>query len=488
MPSDATEEQIERVSGDRQALSAPVRDTLLLPVPFGVAGNRSVGRLLRAVPDVRSARAIHGGALGNRAVGQLLARYEAFEHAKQGDHAKGSQTITRPFSSGGLQAYISLTSGEINALADLYASPEDLERADAVELAKLKALIARQLAGEKVEESDWDKATGGRYNRLNLRNAAHFGARNTALIDPGKVGGAPSSENNREKFLFFYNQTVVNAQTAYAQIGLPDPAVTQKWLDRAVLSAGFAEHFLMDAFSAGHLFSKDDFISVLAENLRQAGPAGVDLMLEQVAKTVLADPPSNALLASYEVTDKNIPWFGGGGYLGHPNLNRDNPVHGTVFKALLKHLYDDQEGRQAVYSALVKVVHDALSTNKNADGRIGVMVENDFGKWILSGDKTLATSTDTQDRIDRAIEEFRRQIEPYRKGPVTGGDPTGDAIKLMNAHFPRPTKATADLINRKVRLVTNTASGTVDALVDVMKKELPSILKALADRGEIQQT
>ena len=162
MSADATEEQIERVAGDHQALAAPAHDPSLLRAPFGTAGNQAVGRLLRAVPDVRSARAIRAGTLGNRAVGRVLARYEAFEHAKQGDHAKGSLTITRPFSSGGLQANISLTSGEINALADLYASPEELEHADAVELAKLKALIARQLAGEKVEESEWDKATGGR--------------------------------------------------------------------------------------------------------------------------------------------------------------------------------------------------------------------------------------------------------------------------------------------------------------------------------------
>jgi hypothetical protein len=483
MAGNAVEHEVEAQQSTERTALAPVPDWSAAG-PITAAGNAAIARLVRA--GVRPPLPI--AAAGNRATIRTLQRYDAYEHATQGDTAKGSMTVTMPHRSGGMQADVSLTSGEINALADLYASPEDLERADLTELAKLKALIARQQSGGTVQESEWDDATGGRYNRLNLKNSPHFGARNLQLINPGKVGGAPSSQNNREYFVKYYNETVVFAQSAYApQIGLYDPAVKQKWLDRAVLSAGFAEHFLMDAFSAGHLFSKDDFIAVLAENLRQAGPDGVDLILDQVAHGVLRDAKANALLGTYEITGKNIPWYGGGGYLGHPNLNDDNAVTGCVFKKLLQHMYDDTEGRQAVYSALVKVVHDALSTNKNANGLVGVEVENDFGKWILSGDRTLATSPDTQRMINKALEEFRRQMQPYRDGPVSGGDPTGDAVRLMNAHFPRPTAATVSLINTLVRRDTAGGSDTVNALVAVMLRELPSILKALDDRGEIRK-
>lgn len=43
-------------------------------------------------------------------------RYDAFEHAQAGDTARASQTVSI--------ASVDLTSGEINALADLYGSPE----------------------------------------------------------------------------------------------------------------------------------------------------------------------------------------------------------------------------------------------------------------------------------------------------------------------------------------------------------------------------
>jgi hypothetical protein len=294
---------------------------------------------------------------------------------------------------------------------------------------------------------------------------------------------ADAGLDNRAYFIKYYLQTVVTAQTAYATpIGLPVPGEKEKWLDRAVITAGFAEHFLMDAFSAGHLFNKTDFITVLKRNLDALSRDDRSKLLGSVARNVLADPPSKTLLGSYELTDKNVPWYLGGGWAGHPNLDGE-----AVFTGLLEHLYDDTEGRQAVYSALVKVVHDALSQHANADGSTGVEVENDFDKWTLSGDKTLASSTRTQQMIDKAIEAFRRSIEPYRNGPVSGTDPTAEATKIIKAHFPRPTAATVKLISGLITTTTDAAQGTINALVDVMKKELPSILSALKDRGEIRK-
>lgn len=437
----------------------------------------------QAQPLARAAGAIVPAGVSNRALARMLQRYEAYEHAREGDRAKGSATVSLPMSSGGVSGSVSLTSGQINALADLYASPEDLWNADAVEVERLKVLINKQMNDPKsVPESAWDDATGGRYNRLNLQNAPHFGARNTALVNPGNVSDL--GQDNRAYFVKYYMQTVVAAQTAYATpIGLPVAGEKEKWLDRAVVTAGFAEHFLMDAFSAGHLFNKNDFITVLKKNLDALGDDGRGNLLGAVAKNVIADPDSEKLLGTYELTDKNVPWYIGGGWTGHPNLN-----HESIFKGLLQHLYDDKEGRQAVYSALVKVVHDALSQHTNAGTtELGVEVQNDFDTWILSGDKTLASSTKTQNMIDKALEEFRRSIAPYRAGPVSGTDPAAEAAKIVNAYFPRPTAATVSLVSGLVTSTTDAARGTINALVDVMKKELPSILSALADRGEIRK-
>jgi hypothetical protein len=407
--------------------------------------------------------------------GMAVQRYEAFEHATQGDHAVGSMTVTI----GGNK----LTSGEINALADLYGSPEALWSADPVELANLLALIRRQVAGEDIPESAWDKASGGRYTKLNLRNAPHFAPRNVDIIKP--PDGTVAATNNRDQFERYYSETIVNAQRAFHQIGLFDPEYKQHWLDRAAVSAGFAEHFLMDAFSAGHLFNKDDFIAVLQANLDALDDKKLSDMFGSIAKQVLADPGSNTLLAQYEPVEAVGFNYGSLGYISiwRPNLDWE-----FAFKGLLEKLYKDPDGRQAVYSALVKVVHDQLSKHDAGGGKVGVEVENDISTtpWILSGDKTLKTSPETRDMIDRAIVQFRALMQPYRTGPVEGGGFAPGVEKVL-AYFPRPTKGSVVLIKGLIVEATDPAKGTATDLVQILKEQLPSILQNLEDRRKIKK-
>jgi hypothetical protein len=434
---------------DRSGVRAPGRDT---PQP---------GRPRRE-PRVDAVLALQRSA-GNAATARLL-RYDAYEHAKQGDHAKGSGKVTI--------AGIELTSGEINALADLYGSPEKLYSADAAELGKLVVLVRRQVAGGKVEESEWDDATGGRYTQLNLRNAAHFGVSNPDLVKPPAAGG--STQDNQAEFKRYFSESIVDAQEAYNDIGLPDPERRQRFLDRSMIAAGFAEHFIMDAFSAGHLFSKDDFIAHLKGNLDALSKSQTASLFSAVAKGVLADPGSRELLGNYEPGDTSILGW-------HPNFDRE-----FAFNALLEGLYEDPEGRQAVYSALVKVVHDRLDTHDAGGGLVGVEVENDQGAWVMSGDRTLDKSPETQRRIDLAIEESRALLDHFRHGLVSDAGGYAPGSERVIAHFPRPTKASTKLIADMIDEVTDPARGTIPALIEVMKAELPSILKALEKRGKVR--
>src|SRR5215467_14424092 len=257
---------------------------------------------------------------GNAAVHNLLQvqRYDAFEHAGEGDKVPGSQTITV----GG----VNLTSGEINALADLYGSPDEVYHADPAELARVVALVRKQEADpHSVSEADWDKATGGRYNKLNLANRGHFGPHNPDLINP--AGGSASVDDNRQEFLRMYSDTLVDAQNAFMHIGLPDPEHTKMYLDRAVIAAGFAEHYIMDAFSAGHLFNKDDFVAVTQENLGKLTAGQLSKLFDTVASGVLGHSDAKALLGQYEPA--KFQWVWGFIPAGRPNFD-----HPAAFKAL----------------------------------------------------------------------------------------------------------------------------------------------------------
>ena len=96
---------------------------------------------------------------GNHAVTAMIQRYDAFEHAKEGDKAAGSRSLNV----GGE----TLTSGEVNALADLYGTPDDLLKADPKEIKVLVGLVRRQVASR-------DRAVpldGGQRGQLRLRDA-----------------------------------------------------------------------------------------------------------------------------------------------------------------------------------------------------------------------------------------------------------------------------------------------------------------------------
>ena len=392
----------------------------------------------------------------------MIQRYDAFEHAKAGDRAAGKRTITVGGST--------LTSGEINALADLYGSPDDLLKADPSELKALVALVRRQVAGGTVAESEWDRASGGRYNQLNLKNSPHFAPRNSTIINPPSGSPTPSPDN-LTTFTRFYTETVKAIQDSQLE---SDPVKKQALVDRSTATAGFAEHYLMDAFSAGHLFNKDDFIEKLKTNLDTLAPANLTALFNSVAMGVVADKKSKDLLDDYETVDTH--------YGFHPNFSRP-----AAFQGLLEQLYKDPDGRQAVYSGLVKVVHDQLSNNPAGAGAVGVDVENKFEKWVLSGDRTLDKSADSQRIITKALEQFRAVLDDLRSAPRSLRSPTED-IATVTDYFPKPTAASEVTIARMVTKATDAAaSGTGAALVDILKVELPSILDALEKRGKIKK-
>lgn len=93
--------------------------------------------------DGGSALRRHGG--GNVARRYRRTGFEAYEHAGAGDKAAGSGKFTI----GEAPNEVVLTSGEVNALADLYGTLDDLKKADHAELLKLRDLVRQQQADPK---------------------------------------------------------------------------------------------------------------------------------------------------------------------------------------------------------------------------------------------------------------------------------------------------------------------------------------------------
>jgi hypothetical protein len=388
-------------------------------------------------------------------------RYEAYEHAELGDKAALSEKHI-------LQG-IELTSGEIDALGDYYATLSDLQNANRAELAELLRLIRKQKADPRsVSEADWDRATGGRYTQLNLQNRAHFAPQSAALIAP-----QPSTKpgvDNRSTWTNYHSQALGEARGAG---GEPSPSERSKKLAQAKITNAFGEHYLADSFSAGHLFNKDDTVAVVQMGIQGLSSKEMDLLLKYAADWIWGIKDLRDLISQYEST----AWH-------HADINSADR-----FKKVLEGIHKKRP--EAVANAIVKYVHDQLNT-WNASGVPGVQVENDYGTWLLSGDKTLRGSSDTQKWAAKGIEQARINIQTAsqdttRQSVAIPSD--GDMIKQVLAYVPRPTAASISLIHDLLAKVTDPKNRVefATAVAKVIAGELPSILEQIVAEKELQK-
>jgi Domain of unknown function (DUF4157) len=396
-----------------------------------------------------------------------IQRYDSYEHAQSGDRAAGGGSLN-------IQG-VNVTAGEINALADFYRSPEKLRTADPTELKQLVELIRKQKADPKsVSEADWDKATNGRYNELNLKNSQHFSPQNAALITPQTAGG-----DNRSTWEGYHKQALAKSRQAADLLDWHPPMQPAsgneraELLEQAKLINFFGEHYLTDAFSAGHLFNKDDTVGAIKKNLDGLNPKQLSTIFNTVAVNVWAKQSS--LISQYQGKKVLIidTWW---------DLNSADR-----FKAVLEGIYEDPEGegKQALYGAIVKAAHDRLNTQKNNDGTIGVPVMNDFEEWTLSGDRTLDTSPITQKWLTKALEQSRANIQETAQLTCTA--PDEEKIKRVIACLPRPTANSTTAIHDLLEKIVNPTGGMVEAISEVLAVEIGSILEVLVSKNKVRK-
>jgi hypothetical protein len=170
-----------------------------------------------------------------------LQRFEAGEHAQLGakaDEAEKKFTVND----------VEFTYGETIAMGDLFKNPDDLRKASKTELEALRTLIRRERDKGigSVSEQDWIDAAGQRYLDLAAKNTGHFAPANPA------AGSAEGEGDNKSTWFMYHNRALALAQ--------------QNKMDQAFITNAFGDHFLTDAFSAGHLINKDSVVATAKMN------------------------------------------------------------------------------------------------------------------------------------------------------------------------------------------------------------------------------
>jgi hypothetical protein len=348
---------------------------------------------------------------------------------------------------------VTLDYGEGIAMGDLFEAPEQMLSAPDAKLKELSRLIQKDKSGPAgvVTTKEWNAATGGQYLELAQKNEAHFAPSNSAFVPASGSVGA----DHKSSWEKYHTLAIREAQAGNR--------------DKALAINAFADHFLTDAFAAGHLFNRRDlmnfFNSRLTVNPKGEFTADSVAFFDAVAAAAFVGPVQTEFSQHETVEYK-------GGFF-RPNINSV-----SRFSILLQEIHKREPS--LLSGAVVKAVHDTLNREPG-----GVPVENNMGdKWDLSGDKTL--NTDSKRVARTAVAQSQLNVLDSFKliGPI---DLPAEFKKVWD-YVPHPTPAGEATVHKEVTSGTDPKSGSlINAVVALIKDNYKLIIDELVKRKVLKR-
>jgi len=396
---------------------------------------------LRRWPGRRSGRPVEGFDAG--AVIQIPRRLNAATKA-----AAGAGQVT--FTVNG----VALEYGVGIAMGDFFESPEEMAAAPADEIKAIADLVRRERAGGQVTTAEWEKATRGRYLKLAEKNTAHFAPSNPPFVPA--TGAARHAADHKSEWEKHHAEALTAAQAGQR--------------DKALAVNSFADHFLTDAFAAGHLVNKVDVTEKFKGQLGMDA-AGKEFTPSSVAffDAVAADAFVGSV--AKEFSDYETVTYEGGFF--RPNINSADR-----FSKLLQGIHKKEP--DLVANAVAKGVHDRLNTLPG-----GLPVENNKGDhWELSGDGTL--NAHTRDVARQAV--ARSQLNVLSTLGLIGPLNLPELYQRVWDYTPRPDAAGAKQLATAVGKGTDIKSSELrTAVVALIKANYKLIIAELVRRNVLKR-
>jgi hypothetical protein len=427
----------ERLLAHELAHVVQQRSGLVAPTTSVAGSAVNDSPMLEAHADRLGYRALSSGQAAPKAArtrspsSRVVQRYESGEHAQFGAGVKDPATSKEREV---VINKVTMTYGEMIAMADLFKDADAMQHASESKLRELVRLIRQDRAfyesgvGAKVTDEEWDKATGGDYLKLAADNATHF---------MGKGGHREAWKASHRKALRL--------------------AAAGK-MDEAIKVNAFGDHFLTDAFSAGHLIERKDITDTAKARMSTAPN-----LTRDIAAGILADPAA-ADLMSYEVG----AWALWGSW---------KPMSVTSLKEAFDFVIAHKEG--AFYSLFVKLVHDDL--NKGIAHGAGLSVQNMRGDfWTLSGDTTLALSGRTRDIAREAVALSAGNLADAAGKSLSTKDLDVYEYRVWNL-VPFPTPAGTKQVDKAKELGDPANARTLPALVILALSQLDNLIDQMVD-------
>lgn len=360
---------------------------------------------------------------------------------------------------------VKFTYGELIAMGDFYENHQQMIRASAAELSKLKTLIDKSKryyegnvmhgrpVGSNPSDDDWQGATNNRYLKLAEDNFAHFAPSNSAYI----TSFTSSKSNHKKEWERYHAQA----------IGVMRRGESSDVIDEALAINAFGDHFLTDAFAAGHLFNKDDLANYFKSLVLNGSSvnANGEKMFDRIADKAFTGKLASTF-SRYETVERKI--------LG---IVRPNIDSAAMFRRLLIGIME-MEPDILGKALLAKLVHDKLN---NYPG--GVPVENNVGdRWNLTGDGTLNKTN---------LEIMRKAVKQSISNLMDAvGDNSGLPVfyKKVWDIVPRATPGSATIIKNLIRNYANPlGQEIVDGAAQLLQGNYKTLLDELVKRNILKK-
>ncbi len=383
-----------------------------------------------------------------------------------GEHVVSGADVTGYSLQVGRAPGVAFSYGEIIAMPDLFESVDQMMAAPVAELGSLKTLIERSRAHAasgttpEVTDEKWDEVTSKRYLRLAARNDDHF-APASPTPGPGEHG------DHLRAWRAHHRRALEEAQRLYAAPENADRSVVPEW---PLIINAFGDHFLTDAFAAGHLVDKAGVLSRFRARFFHDGKLtsaaeGFFRRLATVAFTGKVASRFRTLETAepVDVLGIPLPW--------HPDIK-----DADRFATLLTTAATTEPDR--VGNLVVRALHDRL----NAEG---VEVVNAAGDppWTLTGDGHLSPTTQTVMR--RAVARSAADLDdPTVHAGQVDVEAFADRVWAM---VPRPTEAGRARLTALTAEYTDPTSDTlVRAAAEILRLQLEILIELLIDEGKLR--
>lgn len=415
--------------------------------------HRPVEPSTERAPEVQAPSAA-AGSTGNS--DEVHALFDAGEHIELGDGVDGAPVVIQG---------LSFTPGHIACLVDFVGTPDVLWGYDHADLVAIHDHLLHSKSLQKLEDpAFWDPITekyGQSYSDRAQENEDHFA--------PGSHGGPDFAQS----FLGLYTEAYRLAQSA---VDTDDPEQADQLRNMARALGYGAEHYLHDAYSAGHQISSGDVTAQVDAVLSPTNLVPVSL---EAGALVFAE--KQAELAGWEVRNVGMRHVQPPGPLPDPGLYVPKPTWSRLdtlgeWQALVSGgaVVKNFGG---VYDAIRKEIHERLGESQTP---VLVTTELHPEPFALGGDH--APSPVSESALLAALEHARDILDhPTPQDPATVAAAVWERVRT------RPTAETQALVQATLDECTRGEGALAAALAGGVSRTLPEVMHELESKGLVRK-